>query len=215
MRRSCIAFKLNYCDGGEDENHVGYRGICSYKNMHYNIFEARPPRRWCSDDDCDCKKSICRKIFRREYDLPCIESAVLHEWQVRTNENKHILEDPVGHLCVLTTRKPLAREISRFIFAIFIVREVFDEDENFGEDHSCVSADYYWRLEFRPNEATQMKFWDIFPRGNSSRLTFGQNRFRYFDDALAVKFLERAIEVKRGTPEEDFAKEFLKQYPYK
>ena len=36
--------------------------------------------------------------------------------------------------------------------------------------------------------------------------------FRYFDDATAIKFLERAVEVKRGTPEENFAKEFLKQY---
>ena len=71
-------------------------------------------------------------------------------------------------------------------------------------------------MEFRPREAKQMKFWDIYQNPNApNRIQWGSGLFRYFDDATAVKFLERAVEVKRGTPEENFAKEILRHYPYK
>ena len=118
-----------------------------------------------------------------------------------------------NHLCVLTTVRPNMPESDRIIFAMFIIREIFSgDDENAG----YVVADDFWRLEFRPDEVHMMKFWDVYRNPNApQRIQWGTGLFRYFDDALAVKFLTRAVEVKRGTPEETFAKEFLKHYPYK
>lgn len=210
MKRPCIAFKMNYCDGGRDEDHFGYRGICTPEVMKENIKAGRP---WCSNDDCDCKKCFDRRIFRRKWDFPCHESATLTDWEIQAT-SRDIAQDPSGHLCVLTTRKPKASENERFVFAMFIVHDIFWWEDEYGDERNGVSADEDFRLEFRPTEAEQIKFWKIFPKP-LKKLTWGQNWFKYFDDALAVKFLERAVEVKRGTPEENFAKEFLKQYPYK
>ena len=228
MTKNCIAFKLNYCNGGSSAECIGFRGICSDAVMDYNVNTAK--RGWCAHENNFCKKCLDKKISRKELEQKwlvedsgfCNESVTLSEkyyswyaeagWNSDDTPRRINNKNLAGHLCVLTTVYPNMPDRSRFVFAMFVIKDVCDGDE---ERSDYVKADDYWRLEFRPNEATQMKFWDIFPRGNSSRLTFGQNRFRYFDDALAVKFLERAIEVKRGTPEEDFAKEFLKQYPYK
>ena len=210
MKNSCIAFKLNYCDGGRDEDHVGFRGICTPNVMKENIKAGRP---WCSNDDCDCKKSISRKNFRRKCDFPCGESATLINWEARS-ESGCIAQNPSGHLCVLTTRKPAALEEERFVFAMFIAHDIFYWENEFGKKFSSVPAEEYFRLEFRLHEAEQIKFWDISPKP-PKKLTWGQNWFRYFDDATAVKFLEMAVKVKHGTPEETFAKEFLKHYPYK
>lgn len=217
MKRPCIAFKMNYCDGGKDDDHFGYRGICTPDVMKKNIKAGRP---WCSNDDCDCKKYFDGRISSRSFSkkhnegyFPCGESVTLENWEARS-ESGCIAQNPEGHLCILTTRKPTAPENERFVFAMFIVHELFDDEYESGKKFSSVSADEYFRLEFRPHEAEQINFWKIFPKP-PKKLTWGQNWFKYFDDATAVKFLERAVEVKRGTPKEDFAKEFLKQYPYK
>ena len=226
-KRPCIAFKMNYCDGGSDKDHVGFYGICSNAIIKYNIATAK--HAWCSDDDCACKKFFDGKISPEELDrqweeesggsYPCYESALLRDWVMDAGSDKDgkprpIREGEENHLCVLTTKYPNMHEESRFVFAMFIMRKIFPGDD---EESGFVSAaDGKFVLEFRPREAAQIKFWDYYQNPNApQRIQWGSGLIRYFDDAAAVKFLERAVEVKRGTPEEGFAKEFLKQYPYK
>lgn len=215
MKRPCIAFKMNFCDGGANVKRVGFDGICSDENIFYNIRKAK--RRWCSNDRCQCKKYIDGKNFRRN-EFICYESTLLKDWRVEVGEDfdgthRKICGGAENHLCVLTTKYPNTSEIERFVFAMFIIKKIFGGD---SEHSGCVYADDYFRLEFRPHEAAQIKFWEIYQNPNAPQKKFwGTGLFRYFDDATAIKFLERAVEVKRGTPEEDFAKEFLKQYPYK
>lgn len=48
MRKNCIAFKMNYCDGGASSECIGFNGICSTENIFHNIRKAK--RRWCSSD---------------------------------------------------------------------------------------------------------------------------------------------------------------------
>lgn len=38
---SNIAFKCNYCDGGADDNGIGYKSVCSDKIINYNINIAK------------------------------------------------------------------------------------------------------------------------------------------------------------------------------
>ena len=227
MKRPCIAFKMNYCDGGGDAEHIGYRGICGDAVIRYNIAKAK--HSWCSNDECECKKFFDGKISRRKLETfwapddperyTCYESALLRDWFVEAGWNadgvtpRKINNVEERHLCVLTTKYPDKPEDSRFVFALFIIHEIFSGDaDNAG--HVAAGEDFC--LEFRPREAEQMKFWDIYQNPNApNRIQWGSGLFRYFDDATAVKFLERAVEVKRGTPEENFAKEILRHYPYR
>jgi len=222
MNKNCIAFKLNYCNGGSNQNCIGFRGICSDAVISYNINTAK--RGWCAHENNFCKKLFDKKISREELERKwlvedsgfCNESVTLsekyHSWYAEAGWNSDDTprrinnKNLAGHLCVLTTVYPNMPDRSRFVFAMFVIKDVCDGDE---ERSDYVKADDYWRLEFRPNEVSKMNFWNIYP---SSSKRWGQGLFRYFDDATAIKFLERAAEVKRSTPEENFAKKFLENY---
>ena len=222
MKNSCIAFKLNYCNGGRDEDHFGFYGVCSDAVIEYNITKVK--RAWCSHDDCACKQYFDGKISGEELDsqwepeingdFVCYDSALLRDWCMYAGANsdgklRTIRQGEENHLCVLTTVRPNMPGSDRIIFAMFIMHEIFSGDD---EHAGFVTADDYWRLEFRPREVHKMKYRDVCT-DKSKLWSFGL--FRYFDDATAVKFLEMAVEAKRGTPEESFAKEFLKRYPYR
>ncbi len=225
MTKNCIAFKLNYCNGGSSAECIGFRGICSDAVMDYNVNTAK--RGWCAHENNFCKKCLDKKISRKELEQKwlvedsgfCNESVTLSEkyyswyaeagwvgnpWRPCRIDKK----DLTNHLCILTTVKPHMPDLSRFVLAMFVIKDFFEGDE---KNPGKVSACNHWRLEFRPNETNQMNFWDIYP----GKPPWRQGLFRYFDDVIAVKFLKKAVDVKRGTPEEDFAKEFLKQYQYK
>lgn len=212
MNRPCVAFKLNFCDGGSSSERVGFCGVCSDENIFYNIRKVK--RRWCSNDRCQCKKFLGGKNFLRD-EFICYESTLLKDWRVEVGEDfdgthRKICGGEENHLCVLTTRFPNTSEAERFVFAMFLIKKIFVGD---GEHSGCVHADENFRLEFRPNEIAQMKFWDVYQNPNVPQKKFwGAGLFRYFDDATAIKFLKRAAEVKRGTPEENFAEEFLIHY---
>ena len=231
MEKRCIAFKLNYCDGGKSTDCIGFRGLCSDAVMSYNVNTAK--RGWCSHEENYCKKylnDLDRKIFKDRDDLEkrwqnedsgfCNESVTLFDngWYAEAGWYK----DPwrprgiarnglTSHLCVLTTVLPdikksdkkMSDDDARRIFAMFIVKEVFKGDK---EKPGRVYADKKWRLEFRPNEVEKMIFKDVYKK------TWKQGLFRYFDDAAAVKFLEMAVDAKRGTHEEEDAKNFLNHY---
>lgn len=225
MSKDCIAFKLNYCNGGASQECIGFRGLCSHAVMNYNVNTAK--RGWCSHEGNYCSKHLKKELSREELEQKwlnedagfCNESVTLSEkyyswyaeagWNSDDTPRRINNKNLAGHLCVLTTVQPKMPDSSRFVFAMFMIKDVRDG----GEDRAdYVEADDYWRLEFRPSEVNEMNFWDIYP---SSSKFWGQGLFRYFDDTIAVKFLERAVEVKRGTSEEDFSKEFLRNYPYK
>ena len=194
--------------------------------MYYNIFEARPPRPWCSNRRCDCRKYLDEWITWRDLQekirddyFPCYESVLLRDWVMTVGSDgaddkpRTIREGEENHLCILTTKYPSKHKTSkpkssRFVFAMFIIHEIFRGDD---DESGYVLADDYWRLEFRTHEAEQINFGDFYQ--NSDGSTRWSGLIRYFDDALAVKFLERAVEVKCGTPkEEDFARKFLNHY---
>lgn len=217
MEENCIAFKLNYCDGGANQDCIGFRGLCSDENIFYNVINRNRP--WCSHDNNFCKKYQCKKLSREELEQRwkvedsgfCNESVTLLDWYAEAGWNnddttrKFSNTDMINHLCVLTTELP-RKEPSLFVFGMFIVRDAFKGD---NKNPGKVCADKYWRLEFRRNEVEEMNF------RKACIKPWRRGLFRYFSDKIAVKLLEMAVDVKCGTPEEDFAKEFLKQYPYK
>jgi len=160
MEENCIAFKLNYCDGGKSPECIGFRGLCSDENIFYNVINRNRP--WCSHDNNFCKKYQCKKISREELEQRwqvedsgfCNESVTLLDWYAEAGWNKDDTTrnfddtDMINHLCVLTTKLP--RQNSLVVFAMFIVRDAFKGD---NKNPGIVYADEYWRLEFRHDEA--------------------------------------------------------------
>ena len=211
MNRPCIAFNLNYCNGGWSKERIGFCGICNDNVRWFNIYENKNRNIWCRHPKCDCEK-----FFYGEKHLPedsfteefiCNECIALRDWKIRVGNDapQRIRHAKENHLCILTTVRPNMPEYDRIIFAMFLIKKIFRGDDARA---GSVEADDYWRLEFRPCEVHLMNFWSVYPDSSKS---FG-SLFRYFDDDIAIKFLERAVEVKHGTPEEDFAKKFLNHY---
>ncbi|MDE6107340.1 MAG: hypothetical protein K2F83_01530, partial [Oscillospiraceae bacterium] len=64
VKRSNIAFKCNYCDGGAVSGSVGFNGICSDEVIKYNIEKAKHV--WCSNPDGACKQYRDGKLGRSE-----------------------------------------------------------------------------------------------------------------------------------------------------
>ena len=220
--RPCIAFKLNYCDGGKNFEHVGFGGICSDAIIKYNIKIKN--RRWCSHEDCACRKYFDKKISRDDLEeifyknfFICYESVAFHDWDFKAGldydgKPRMIRGAKKGHLCLLTTVEPNMPESSRMVVAMFIIGKIFEGNED-ESGFVCANDNFDYCLEFSPNEARKMKFWEIYQNPNAAdTIKWGSGLFRYFSDEDAVKFLEMAVEAKLGTDDETFAKDFLKNY---
>lgn len=214
--RNCIAFKLNYCNGGADDKRIGYLGVCSESVIDYNIKKAK--RVWCKSDICDCKKYIDGEMSYEELENtePCWESHLLIDWYAsggadeRSRESRPIskIDDLIGSLCLLTTVKPNDNEENRIVFAMFIIGRTYIDE--YGANF--VIADKKYRLEFKPNETYKSKYWEIKKLNKDGSKRWGSGLFRYFDNEEAIKFIKKAVEIKKGTSEENFAKEFLNHY---
>ena len=221
--KPCIAFKLNYCDGGKNSERIGFCGICSDSVIKYNIKIKN--RRWCSNEGCPCRQYLDKKISREDLDenwedeiggdFTCYESQALRDWYFYAGHNsdgtpRAIRQAKTGHLCIFTTVKPNMPEDSRMIVAMFIIGKVAEINDDYA---GYVGANEDYCLEFSPNEARKMKFWKVYQNPNAhDTIKWDSLLVRYFSDKDAVKFLEMAVEVKRGTDDEDFAKDFLNYY---
>ena len=220
--RNCIAFKLNFCNGGIDCGHIGFYGICSKAMIEHNINKEK--RNWCSRSYC--KDYLDRKITYDElknYWSPvvnsiyhtCFESRTLRDWIVGAGADANgdlrkikKIDDLFGKLCILTTVRPGYKEIDRVIFAMFIISDIQTDDDYCDE----VIADKKYRIEFKANELDRAKYWEIKKLNKDGSKRWGSGLFRYFDNDEALQFLKMAVEIKTGTSEEKFAKEFLEYY---
>ncbi|MBR0249151.1 MAG: hypothetical protein IJQ70_09285 [Synergistaceae bacterium] len=216
--RENIAFKCNYCDGGKNNNCVGFKGVCSDTMIKYNIGKAKHV--WCASDS-PCKKYYDGEISKKDLDrgFLCYESKMLVEWKASAgvvqngvNKGKPMRLDKVQNnsLCVLTTRLPNGPEESRFIFAAFLVDESYDGD---GREEGYVTNNSKWRIELRPDEAKRMLFWNYYVNKNApERIVFGSGLHRYLSDMQAAQILNDIIKVKSDPEEKAFAAEFFEHF---
>ncbi len=218
--RHNVACKLNYCNGGRSVQHLGYHGVCSEKMIRYNI-EKRHCE-WCSSSRCPCYQYYCGKMSYQElleeyskgYE-PCYESVALLRWDANAGENGDGTPRPLcgaeeESLCVLTTVPPNMRGKDRIIVAAFLIGKVFLGDD---ETAGYVVANVDYRLEFSPNEANQLHFWDFYNNPNHpEKKVWGSGLIRYFDDKTAAKMLSRMVEVKTDKTEKQKAKQMYDHY---
>ena len=80
-----IAFKCNYCNGGESDDCIGYKCACTDEMINYNIEVAQ--HNWCCSEKSPCSQYYNGIIERKELDayaeddgFVCYESQMLRNW---------------------------------------------------------------------------------------------------------------------------------------
>ena len=155
-----VAFKCNYCNGGEEINGIGFIAPCSDNIIRYNVDVAK--RSWCSNKDSDCYRYRNGQIARKELDRSaaddyycCYESCMLLRWTAEAGYSadgtKAIKLNNVkfNSLAMLTTREPYTREEDRFVFGVFLVDETYEGDE---EQAGYVSTTSDYKLSLTKEE---------------------------------------------------------------
>jgi len=223
-QRANVAFKCTYCDGGKSESQIGFEGVCSDKVINNNV--AVEKKSWCSASDCFCMMFHNNKIDRKELDdkfsennLVCYESRMFIDWKAyagmhihgdNNGKSKTIKNVKSGSLCVLTTRDPRHSEDLRYIFAVFLIDEVFEGDER-GDGY--VRANPEFKLKLSPVEARAMRFWKYYKsEAGWDSLKWGSGLYRHITDEHAIQMLKDIADLKKNTGDEEIAQHFYEQF---
>lgn len=209
-----VAFKCTYCDGGSDEDSLGFLGPCSDNNIRRNILKDK--RVWCSAPDCLCKTYLEGGITRKSLDAGhqlggfiCYESAMLRDWRAFAGVNhtgqkagaaRRLSQVGPNSLCLLTTRLPGSKEDERLIFAAFLADKSYEGDQ---DEAGYVAAGEGSRVSLSRQEALQMPFWRYHANQNQPSKSFwGSGLFRYLESAQAALVLRDIARLKLGKPEQ-------------
>jgi len=222
-----IAFKCNFCDGGESLNEIGYHGVCSDEMILYNI--EKKHHLWCSDKDSPCQLYHNGNMTRKELDdlmsngdedsTVCYECQMLKNWKASAgmvlngeNKGKPRKLKNIQHNCLslLTTRLPSMKEEERIIFGVFLVDDIDEGDEY---DPGSVSTQSEYKIKLTLKEAQKMKFWNYyFNPNNPESIRMGSGLFRYFNDDQATQILRDLVKLKEKKPEWELSKRILDHF---
>ena len=223
--RKNIAFKCTYCDGGKSDSCIGFNGLCSDKQKNYNIFDKQ--RVWCSAEDSSCRMYLEGKLtkeqleekYQKDTSSVCYESNLFKSWSyeagfVVRGKNKGkpntLRGVQTNSLCVLTTQKPNADKMERYIFGIFVV---IRSDEGDELSAGKVIAHPKYRISLTDSEAEKMCFWN-YHKNDSEKTPYqwGTGLFRYIDDTSALNILKDLKIVKQNTEDNDLVNEMIDYY---
>ncbi|NLK07431.1 MAG: hypothetical protein GX316_01865 [Firmicutes bacterium] len=222
--RPNVAFKCNFCDGGRSTQQIGFSGVCSDKQIRYNVEDREQV--WCSSEDSKCFQylngDISREDLERKYtdgELICYESVMFEQWRAftgvvrsgnREGQPMRLRQVQTNSLCLLTTRYPNTEEKDRYIFGAFFIDDSYEKE---NQEADYVTTESKYKIKFTPKEAKKLLFWNYHAnKSQPERPFWGSGLHRYFDDETAVQVLRDIIKVKQGTPEESLAREFFKHF---
>ena len=98
-------------------------------------------------------------------------------------------------LCVLTTRNPNSEEENRYIFAVFLVDETYEGD---NQEEGYVTTNSPYKIMLGPKEAGSMLFGSYHANDNKAETAARSSGLhRYFDDTEAVQILRDIVEIKK------------------
>ena len=219
-----IAFKLNYCDGGQTAKQIGFNGVCSDKIIKYNIYEEE--RAWCSNRRSPCYEHYIsfnpnrKKLEGLMGDEPdgdyvCYESQILRSWRAGAGETssgqpKRIRKAQHNRLAILTTILPYMEEEERIIFGLFLIDDIFQGD---NEESGYVASNSRYRIKLSMDESKQMKFWNYYTNSKDSSIaSWRTGLFRYLEDEIALRILCDVIKLKQDKIEKELAEELLNHF---
>ncbi len=219
-----VAFKCNFCDGGQSSGRVGFSGVCSDEMIRHNIL--RENKVWCSAEECPCTRYLCGEISREDLEaicadggFVCYENQMLRDWKafagvVHNGKNKgrpmKLRHVRPNSLCVLTTREPGDPEEGRYIFAVFLVDDAYEGN---GREAGFVGANTEYRIALPRSEARALLFWRYHANAQKpEEVAWGSGLHRYLDDRQAAQILRDIADKKMGRPSEALAARFFRYY---
>ena len=217
-----IAFKCNYCDGGFENNNMGFYGICSDDMMKYNIIKVK--HSMCCDSKCldylfgKINKSTLQEYYDNE--KLCYECRLFQDWKFGAGfkydkiEKRYIPKTLAaateGYLAVLTSRSSYSSEEARKIVGVFFIDEVHKGDK---EEPGYVASHSKYRMYLNYMEAREMPFWKYYKNvNNPEKIAWSYGLQRYLDNQQAADILKDLVEVKKGSKDEKIAKEMYEAY---
>lgn len=218
---SNIVFKCYYCDGGIDNNGLGYKSACSDELINYNI-KVKKNKRCCTPDG-NCYLYMSGNISREELDsrnhTPCYESSLLNSWCSYPDLNfaeknklkvKNLKNVNQGSLILLSSIFPKKKERDRVIFGVYLLQKDYIINYN---TKGYLKADEKYRIELSSEEAVKIKFWNYyFNPKNPKKIVNSSTSYRYFDDIQSAQVLKDLKEIKKGTPDEALSCEIFERY---
>lgn len=216
-----IAIKCNYCDGGKDEYHIGFSGVCSDNVIKHNI--EKEHRVWCSNERCPCyqyhegliTRSILNEIMSTSSELVCYESLMLAEWKAQaglseTGQTRRFgLTLHKGAACVFTTRLPDMPEKDRVVWGLFIIDELFRGD---SQESGYVKCNTEYHIELTPSEAKQIKYWKYYRNKNNPNVEqWGTGLYRFMSNDGVIAMLVDLISITSNERREEVIR-FLTEY---
>ena len=221
--RGNVAIKSNYNDGGKNNERIGFAGVCS-DGMIWNNIEVEK-RIWCTQPECMCMQYYQGQVPKKAVeDLfvergCCIESRMLVDWKASAGTHHNgprkgmpmkLLNAGKDSLAVLTTRFPGERESDRVIFAVFLIGEDYEGD---NQEDGYVAAGPENRLSLNEEECRKVLFWNYFANeSDSSRPAWASGLHRYLSDEESAQILRDIAEVKKETKDAAMAKNLLEHY---
>lgn len=217
-----VAFKCNYCNGGLENNGMEFYGICSENIMKYNIINAK--YRMCCDSKCleylvgKISRSSLQKYY--ENDKLCYECRLFKNWKFGVGfkydkiEKRYIpktlAKATEGYLAVMTSRYPESSEKARKIIGVFFIDEVHRGDM---EEPGYVASHSKYRMCLNKEEARKMPFWKYYKNENNpEKIAWSYGLQRNLDNKQAADILKDLVEVKKGSSDEELAKEMYEVY---
>ncbi|MBQ3729552.1 MAG: hypothetical protein II903_08635, partial [Spirochaetales bacterium] len=223
-----IVFKYNYCDGGADSSLIGFNGVCSDERIEWNI--NKDNRVWCSSNRCYCCKYLNKEVSREQVEnyrnskeskkSPlCYESQFLRDWTAGigvdevTQRPRNIGKDNLIDygLGIMTSVFEKGKEQTRFIFAVFIIKDVFYGDNQHEGYVSAGSKDKQLVIMLTKQEAEKISYWKYYSNGDDS-IRWSSNLYRFIDNEDAARILRDIVDVKQDPEEKDHAKIVLKEF---
>lgn len=221
---SNIVFKCYYCDGGNSNESIGFKSVCSDEMIKYNITVAK--NNVCSMDECNCYQYLSGNISRSELEDRynennnfCYENKLLNEWRSfpdasfswnKGTKVKSLKNVNQGSLVLLSTILPNEKEKDRIIFGAYLLQEEYLIDYS---TKGFLGANEKYTIELSPEESKKLKFWDYyFNPKNPEKIINSGTTYRYFDDVQSSQVLKAISEIKKGTLEEETSNEMLKRY---
>lgn len=223
VKKVDLAFKCNFCDGGDEKGDKIFKSYCSEKNMKQNVNSRR--NIFCGYSSCNCKKVIDGKSNyedlenRIHTEFICYESALLEKWEIGAGRTKEGFKakkfgkniDLENRIAFLTTLQPNEKEKNRIVFGCFIVRN-FNRGESFTEGKISCPKNETLKVELSLREADKTKFWDYYSCPRSPRKLWGTGLYRFLSKEQCVKILNAMYKSTNDLSKKQTIKEILNYY---
>ena len=204
-----IAFKVTYNDGGANGGLIGYRGVCSDRNIVENVKVLK--KSWCSAEEnpcrlyCDSGLNGRRPIVRQTDEAHCYESRLLLERPLRfwagvehSGKRKSVKQLKSGDIAFLTTILPGCEEKNRIVFGCYRVGCITPTDSG-----DRVKSDGTMDVVVPDDVARDFYFWNYQTRNNDGSRRWDSPLFRYLKEDTTRRLIEDLLWRLGDDPQRD------------